>query len=290
MGRRLGLSLLALGSCVALLLAPAFASPSGESRPGGTLRLMWGQAPDSVDTALANGDVGSWLLLSATCSTLFTTVHDPATGTPRIVPEVAMDFPEISNRGHTYTFELKRTFRFHTGAGVTAQSCVEAFNRDAAMRSPVLSRGSMQDVIGADAGIQGQAREISGVQALGRYRLRIRLKRRAVDFVSRLTMPYFCPIAPGTQRAVFDPLRRSWPTKSLSDCSSTGTRHTRASRSVIVIGASRARVATSSNVWTSNRFGRLSNAAGASVARPRADGGARDAAQEESPASGVHRA
>ena len=46
--------------------------------------------------------------------------------------------------------------------------------------------------------MQGTAKTISGVQPLGRYRLRIRLKRRAGDFVARLTMPYFCPIPPGT--------------------------------------------------------------------------------------------
>src|SRR5512145_119969 len=211
MGRRLGLWLLALGTGVPLLLAPAFASPSSDSRPGGTLRLMWGQAPDSVDTALANGDVGSWLLLSATCATLFTTVQDSDSGAPRVVPEIARDFPAVSNNGHTYTFELKRTFRFHTGAAVTAQSFVEAFNRDAVMRSPVVSRGFVQEIIGADAAARGQAKAISGVQALGRYRLRIRLKRRAADFVSRLTMPYFCPIAPGTPRARIDVAPGSGP-------------------------------------------------------------------------------
>ena len=45
---------------------------------------------------------------------------------------------------------------------------------------------------------QGEAESISGVQVLGRYRLRIRLDARAGDFVARLTMPFFCPILPGT--------------------------------------------------------------------------------------------
>jgi ABC-type oligopeptide transport system substrate-binding subunit len=33
---------------------------------------------------------------------------------------------------------------------------------------------------------------------LGRYRLQIRLTRRLGDFTARLTMPFFCPIIPGT--------------------------------------------------------------------------------------------
>jgi ABC-type transport system substrate-binding protein len=56
----------------------------------------------------------------------------------------------------------------------------------------------MQDIIGADAVMQGKAKTISGVEPLGRYRLRIRLKQRAGDFVARLTMPYFCPISART--------------------------------------------------------------------------------------------
>ena len=38
----------------------------------------------------------------------------------------------------------------------------------------------------------------SRAQVLGPYRLRIRLERRAGDFLARLTMPFFCPIPPGT--------------------------------------------------------------------------------------------
>ena len=80
MGRRLGLSLLALGTGVALLVSAAFAGPHGDTRRGGTLRLMWGADPDSVDPALATGNIGSWTLLNATCAKLFNTLPDPATG------------------------------------------------------------------------------------------------------------------------------------------------------------------------------------------------------------------
>ena len=199
MNNRLGLSLLALGAGVALLISTAFASSNSESLRGGTLRLVWGAEPDSLDTALANGDIGSWVLLAATCAKLFTTVNDAESGKARVVPEVVRTYIR-SNGDRTYTFELKRTFRFHTRAPVTAQSFVEAFNRDALIRvapAPVVRRGFIQDIIGADAVIRGQAKRISGVQALGRYRLRIRLKRPAGDLLARLTMPYFCPIPSG---------------------------------------------------------------------------------------------
>jgi peptide/nickel transport system substrate-binding protein len=211
MGRRLGLSVLALGAGVALLvsadgreaadelLPAASASPQGESKRGGTLRLMWALWPDSLDPAFAGGFGGSYSLLNATCAKLFRTVYDPDTGEPRVVPEVVRSTTR-SDGGRTYTFELERTFRFHTGEHVTAQSFARAFNRDAnpELGSPAAGRGQMQEIIGADAVMQGKAKTISGVEPLGRYRLRIRLKRRAGDFFSRLTMPHFCPISPGT--------------------------------------------------------------------------------------------
>src|SRR5262245_7620334 len=194
MERRLPLWLLAFGLGVAVHLPPASAGPNGEStQSGGTLRLVWGRAPDSLDPALAQGDVGSWVLLSLTCSRLFDTARDADTGRLRVSPEVVRKSIR-SNGGRTYTFELKRTFRFHTGERVTAHNFVAAFNRDVLMRSPVVSWGFVQDIVGANAVIQGRAERVSGVQALGRYRLQFRLNRRAGDFIPRLTMPFFCPI------------------------------------------------------------------------------------------------
>ena len=83
---------------------------------------------------------------------------------------------------------------------VTAQSFADAFNRNAnpKLNSLVRRRGWLQEIVGANAAIRGRATTISGVQVLGRYRLRVRLKRIAGDFVARLTMPSFCPILPGT--------------------------------------------------------------------------------------------
>ena len=95
---------------------------------------------------------------------------------------------------------MKRTFRFSNGVFVTARSFADAFNRDAVPRLNALARrrGLLDEIVGAKAAMAGKAARISGVQVLGRYRLRIRLTRPAEDFVARLTMPSFCPILPGT--------------------------------------------------------------------------------------------
>ncbi len=68
--------------------------------------------------------------------------------------------------------------------------------RQPAARSPATRY--MHEIVGADAVIDGKARTISGVRVLGRYRLQIRLTRPLGDFTARLTMPFFCPVLPGT--------------------------------------------------------------------------------------------
>lgn len=197
MRHRLWPALVALGAAVTLLVSASATTSSAEGAQGGTLRLMLGAEPDSVDPALATGSRMSWALLFATCAKLFNTSYDSRRDELRVTPEVTKSF-SLSNDGRTYTFRLRRTFRFDTGAPVTAQSFADAFNRDAnpAMSSP--ARRFMDEIIGADAVIQGKTDVISGVRVLDRYRLQFRLKRRAGDFTARLTMPFFCPIPPDT--------------------------------------------------------------------------------------------
>ena len=198
MGRRLGLSLLALGASVALLASAASASPRVQSKDGEVeLRLMQGSEPDNLDPALANGLVGSWTLLNATCAKLFRTVYHRDTAKLQVVPEVAVRDPKIMDGGRTYTFELKPTFRFDSGERVTARSFARAFNRAAnpKLKSEAARLGYLREIVGIYAAMEGTAPTISGVRVLGRYRLQIRLRQRTGDFKARLTMPYFCPIS-----------------------------------------------------------------------------------------------
>ena len=113
------------------------------------------------------------------------------------MPEVVDRFT-VSKDGRTYTFELKRTFRFHTGAPVTARSFADAFNRVANPKLESPATTYMREIVGATAVIDGNATSIAGVRALSRYRLQIRLTKPVGDFTARLTLPFFCPILPTT--------------------------------------------------------------------------------------------
>jgi ABC-type oligopeptide transport system substrate-binding subunit len=188
-----------LAAGVALLAAATLAGPASGTgtRMGGTLRIGMPRDFDYLDPALAH-DGPSFQLLNATCAKLFNFPDKAGAAGLRLRPEVAARYPTISKDGRTYTFELKQTFRFETGAPVTAQSFADAFNRNAnpRMKSPWAS--SMQPIVGVKAVEEGRASALVGVKVLGLYRLRIQLTRPVGDFLSRLTLPAFCPILPKT--------------------------------------------------------------------------------------------
>jgi ABC-type transport system substrate-binding protein len=202
MTRRLWLSVTSLVIGAGLLVAAGFAgaassSPSkasGEQRRGGTLRVDLRSDFDFVDPALAYFS-HSWQLGFMTEAKLLNFPDREASqGGLRIIPEVAKSLPAISRDGKTYTFNLKNSYRFHTGARITAANFVAAFNRNAQKRMSSPATTFMEDVVGANAVINGRASRISGVRAVGQYRLQIRLTKNAPDFLARLTMPFFSAI------------------------------------------------------------------------------------------------
>ena len=201
MSRRLSFSLTMLAVGLGLLVASALARPAGSARAGeapkgGTLRIGLPADVDFVDPALAYRP-WSWPFGFATCAKLFNYPDAPGAAGTRLMPEVVDRFT-VSRDRRTYTFELKQTFRFHTGARVTAQSFADALNRVAQpkLESPAIAY--MREIVGAASVIDGKAQSISGVRVLGRYRLQIRLTRPVGDFTARLTMPFFCPVLPHT--------------------------------------------------------------------------------------------
>jgi len=210
MARRLAPALVMLVAGVAFLAATA--APEGtadRARKGGTLRLASFNEVDSLDTALAYG-LWSWPIVYATCAKLFTLPDAAGAKGARVVPEVVDDW-DMSPDGRTYTFLLRTSFRFHTGARVTAQSFADAFNRNARPQLGSPAPDFMREIVGVEAVSKGTAGSVSGVRVLGRYRLRIVLTRPVADFTARLTLPFFCPVPPGTPPTEAEKLAGSGP-------------------------------------------------------------------------------
>jgi peptide/nickel transport system substrate-binding protein len=202
--RRLGVSvvMLAVGG---FLLASSFAGVGAGSRGrtdstfvkrGGTLRVAGWTDVDYVDPALAYTPHSTPLVL-ATCATLFRYADKDGAAGAQVVKEVARKF-SVSHHGRTYTFDLKRSFKFHTGEPVTARSFAVAFNRDADPKMNSPAQQYLHEIVGADAVMTGKATRVSGVRVLGRYRLQIRLTKAIGDLIPRLTLWLFCPLPPNT--------------------------------------------------------------------------------------------
>lgn len=173
---------------VLVVLGVVLHAARGESAPPAhTLIVAQSQDFATLDPALAQSPE-SWQLEYSTCAKLLD--YPPAAGYrgTRLVPEVAESLPAISPDRLTYTFRLRRDWRFSDGAAVTAASFARALER---ARSAEL-------VSPADTYL----REVRSWRASG-LTLTIHLSRVAPDFVQRLALPYFCAVpawAPNEQR------------------------------------------------------------------------------------------
>jgi YVTN family beta-propeller protein len=168
--------------------------PHVVGEPGGTLRLDDAYDVDSMDPALAYGPL-SWELLYATCAKLLNYPDRSGPASSQLVPEVARALPARSADGRTYTFTIRRGFRFAPPSGqtVTAQTFKDTIERtlNPVMKSPVA--GEFENIAGARAYMAGKARHITGVKVDG-DRLIISLNVPEPDFLERFAQPFFCAV------------------------------------------------------------------------------------------------
>jgi peptide/nickel transport system substrate-binding protein len=206
--RRAHVSFAALACGLGLLAASAVpSSASVAAKSGGTFNIsLTPGAVDFLDPALSYTAPG-WALLSATCAGLMRYPSKPPPAGLRIAPEVAAFPPRVSSDGKTYTFTLRKDFRFSDGKPVRADAFARAISR--LLVPGINSPGAdyVKDIVGAETVSAGGRTVPAGVTARGR-RLVIRFTRSTPDFPLRTTMPFFCAVPPGLPadpegRAVF---------------------------------------------------------------------------------------
>ena len=168
---------------------------------GGTAHLHVAQnVVDFMDPALAYITY-SLQLLYATCANLVNYPDKPGQAGSRVVPEVAESLPARSPDGKTYTFTIRKGFRFAPPSNepVTAQTFKYSIERtlNPRMHSQAIGNGYLADVVGAKEYTEGRASHISGIVA-HKNTLTIRLTTPVPDLVTRLAMPFFCAIPIGT--------------------------------------------------------------------------------------------
>jgi YVTN family beta-propeller protein len=171
-------------------------APTPAGSGGGTLRMVSSSDVGFMDPALPVPAP----LLYATCAQLVNYPDRAGAAGSQLTAEVAQALPTRSADGTTYTFKIRRDFRFsppRSNEPVTAQTFKDSIERtlNPRMRSPWAY--TLVDVVGARAYMAGKAPHIAGVVASGDT-LTIRLLAPAPDFLARIAEPAFCAVPSNT--------------------------------------------------------------------------------------------
>jgi ABC-type oligopeptide transport system substrate-binding subunit len=150
---------------------------------------------DFTDPSLAYGTI-SWQIEYATALKLvnYPDKAPPAGG--RLQPEAAVGMPIVSNNGKQYKFTIKKGLKLSNGETVTAKNFQKSIFRalTKSMQSPAAT--FIQNIVGAQAMIDGKANSAAGVVAKGNT-LTIKLTQPDGGLLSKLGMPFFQALSLG---------------------------------------------------------------------------------------------
>lgn len=135
----------------------------------------------------------------ATCAPLLGYPDAPPPRGQHLVPEAAAAVPALSSDRRTYTFIVRKGFRFAPPSNAQLDAQTFRYSIERALSSK-LKLGSdapgirfLGDVAGAQAFHAGRAAHVSGIRVRG-DRISVTLIRPSPDFLERLALPYFCPV------------------------------------------------------------------------------------------------
>jgi peptide/nickel transport system substrate-binding protein len=169
-----------------------------QGEKGGTARFALQSDVDYTDPALAYY-TPSWNIEYATCAKLLNYPDRTGQSGATLQPEVAQSMPTVTNGGKTYTFTIRKGFRFSppSGAAVTAATFQNVIERDLNKKMSSPAQSFISDIVGAREYTDGKAKTVSGVKVDGN-KLEITLVKPAADFPSRIAMPFFCAVPDNT--------------------------------------------------------------------------------------------
>ncbi len=157
--------LVALVSALALSagLAACGGSSSGGGKVGGTITVLMGTAPDSLDPglgALTQSYEATWIAYTG----LVTYAHAAGEAGTKLIPGVAEALPTVSGGGKTYTFRLRKGLVYSDGTPVKASDFAHTIER-----AIKLGWGNAsfltENIVGAEAFAKGAAHTIAGIRA-----------------------------------------------------------------------------------------------------------------------------
>lgn len=183
-------SLLAASAGASLLAAGMRGAAPGATlaqdaapKPGGVYRLLGSGDIRSLDAPGAEGSEDWWSAGSLIFNRLY--AYDPDNV---FFADLAADMPAMSDDGLVYTIPIRQGVKFHNGRELVADDV--AFSLAWQLWPETYSWGKtfMENVVGYDEVIAGDAKELSGVKVIDPYTVEVTLKTPQAVFPAILSM------------------------------------------------------------------------------------------------------
>ncbi len=176
------MSVLGVSLLTAAMLAGSAAGgtqAAEKKQAGGSITITSRSDFDYIDTGLSYFS-HTWTMMSASQLTLLYYPHVEGAAGGRLSPMASQGMPKVSKDGKTYTFTIKKGFKFSDGSAVTSANFKRAFDRGLSkdMQSPASS--FLDDVASYKA---PNASTFVVVQ-----------KKVAPDFLARMSMMFFAAV------------------------------------------------------------------------------------------------
>lgn len=157
-----------------------------EGLRGGTVTTVWSSPPMPFDPATA-WDLQGW---EAITQLIYTPLLQYQGQNGAAAPSAAAEMPTFSKDSMTATIKLRPGVKFHNGREVIAQDYVYSWTR--VLDPELLSWASsyLLGIEGAQAVYDGEAKTLSGVKALDKHTLQVKLVAPDITFLSLLCQPY----------------------------------------------------------------------------------------------------
>ncbi|HEX3692232.1 MAG TPA: ABC transporter substrate-binding protein [Solirubrobacteraceae bacterium] len=136
-------------------------SSGGSGKVGGTVTVLMGTAPDSLDPgigATTQSYEATWLAYTG----LVTYAHDSGEAGAKLIPGVAEALPTVTADGKTYAFKLRKGLRYSSGDPVKAADFAHTIERTIKLGWGNASFLS-ENIVGGEAYAQGKAHSIAGI-------------------------------------------------------------------------------------------------------------------------------
>ncbi|ULH17057.1 ABC transporter substrate-binding protein (plasmid) [Deinococcus sp. KNUC1210] len=179
-------------SLITLLTLGFAVTASSAFAAGKNVTVAYSSDFHTLDPAIGD-DTQNWPVEHA----LFVTLLTYKTGTA-LSPWAATDMGKTSADGKTYTFTIRKGITFADGEPTDAAAFKYALERvvNPKSKSPQSGKaGWFGNLVGADAYVDGKAKDISGIKLLDPYTIQFQLKKPDRTFLNYLATPFASAVA-----------------------------------------------------------------------------------------------